>query len=309
MNILILADGDWSGAGNALYQAVNEHTEHKARQVAFRPSYLDYPCDVLQPKPGELRDLVEWADVVNIHDGNDHLLPERLPRKPTFVTYHGSQYRQRWPYYNVLDREYPRISTALNLDLAMYGPRWLPRPMPDLRRVRKENRRRGDGLFVVAHAPSNRMIKDTETVLKALEGIDGVALLLIEGKSNADCIEAKAGCDLLIEEFKLGYGTNALENWAMGIPVVAHAFGGILNYMKQQLGALPFVETPLERLRDTVAELANNKQVYDEAAQRGRDYWHRYHHPKKVAGQFIGICEETLNGGNERWQAGQTEEN
>jgi len=292
VNILILADGDWSGAGHALFEAVNDHTEHTARQVAHQRSYLGYDCDVFAPSRSELRDLIEWADVVNVHDSNDWLIPQDVPSRPTVATYHGSQYRARWPYYNALDAQRNRVSTALNLDLAMLGPKWLPRPMPDMKDARNGYRR--NGAFRVAHAPTNRQIKDTETVIGALDALDGVELVLIEGVSNDECIEIKAGCDLLVEEFKLGYGTNALENWAMGIPVVAHAFPGILAFMQMSLGKLPFVDTPLERLRDTVTHLRDSKSAYNAAQRKGRAYWKNYHEPSVVASKFIEICKESI---------------
>lgn len=292
MNILILADGDWSGAGYALFDAVNKHTEHKARQVAHHRSYLGYPCDVFNPSTAELCELIEWCDVLNIHDSNDWLIPDNAPWRPEVATYHGSQYRARWPYYNTMDDARRRISTALNLDLAMLGPVWLPRPIEDLKHLRNVG---NNGTFKVAHASTNREIKDTEAVIGALDALDGVELVLIEGVSNEECIRIKSECDLLVGEFKLGYGTDALENWAMDIPVVAHAFPGILNHMKHELGELPFVDTPLESLRDTVIHLRDSKSAYNSARRKGRAYWKKYHEPSVVAKQFVEICEEAAN--------------
>ena len=100
MNILILERMDHSGAGYALMQAVNEHTEHKARQATYEVSYLDYPVDILQPSRKQVRELWEWADVVNIHDGDDTLVSLPAPDRPMVTTYHGSTYRANWPYYN-----------------------------------------------------------------------------------------------------------------------------------------------------------------------------------------------------------------
>lgn len=292
MNILILANGDWSGAGHALFEAINQHTDHVARQVAFHANYLGYACDIFQPTLAELRTLVDWCDVVNVHDANDWLVPEDVPFRPSFTTYHGGQYRSRWPYYNVIDREAERISTALNLDLAIFGPRWLPRPMPDLSHLRNGYER--DGTLRVAHAPTNRAAKDTKAIIEALSDLDGVELVLIEHVSNEECIRRKAECDALVDEFKLGYGTSALECWAMGQPVIAGAFQGILSYMRFRLGELPFVVTPLEHLRERIVELRDDATAYQAAAEKGQRYWEKYHDPRKVAAQFIEICQESL---------------
>jgi glycosyltransferase involved in cell wall biosynthesis len=146
--------------------------------------------------------------------------------------------------------------------------------------------------FRVAHAPTNRRAKNTNDVIAALDGLQGVELVLIEGKNNAECIKIKAGCHLLIEEFKFGYGTNAVENWAMGIPVVGNAFDGLRLYMETRLGQLPFVATPLEELRQRVKELKDDRAAYEAAAEKGRTYWHKYHRPEVVAEQFVNICRE-----------------
>jgi hypothetical protein len=294
MNILILAEWDHSGAGNALMHAVNECTEHEARQVAYEDSYLQYPCDVFRPTPQELQKLWDWADMVNLHDGAYHLIPDGAEARPIVSSYHGSTYRNRWPYYNEVDRQSGNVATAFNIDLVMLGPRWLPRAVPDM----MDKRWRQSGAFRVAHAPTSRRIKDTETVLGAVKDIPGVELVLIEHTSNADCLQIKAGCDLLIEEFQLGYGTNAVECWAMGLPVISHAIPGILMEMRERLHPLPFVDTPLEELRERVIQLRDDKNVYKEAARRGRSYWADYHQPQVIARQFIEMCEERL----ERWE-------
>jgi hypothetical protein len=295
MNVLILADWDHSGAGNALMRAINEHTEHEARQVAYRTSYLDYPIDVHRPTRAVVAELWHWADVVNIHDAAGHLMPWPREHRAQVVTYHGSTYRARWGYYNDVDRGRGRPSTALNLDLAMFGPKWIGRAMPDMGDAPA---RQHNGAFRVAHAPTNRHIKDTQTVIEAMTDLDGVELVLIEQTSNAECLRLKAGCDLLLEEFRLGYGTNALECWAMGIPVLAHAHPGIENYMTHVLDELPYVDTPLEALRERVVQMREDAAAYADGVRRGREYWQRYHEPATVAAQFIELCEEAMKDGD-----------
>jgi len=295
VNILILADWDHSGAGNALMQAINTHTEHEARQVAYKSSYLDYPVDTLQPTLAELRELWHWADVVNIHDDSDKLMPWPREDRTLITTYHGTTYRNRWMYYNDFDRSRQRISTALNLDLSMYGPRWVGRAVPDLMHLKDSER---NGTFRVAHAPTNRFIKSTAQVISACEDLDGVELVLIENASNAECIRLKAGCDLLLEEFQLGYGTNAMECWAMGIPVLAHAIPHIEHYMNIRLDELPYVDTPLADLRQRIVQMRDDAGMYADGVRRGAYYWQKYHEPATVANQFIELCNEAIGDGN-----------
>jgi len=290
VNILIFEEWDHSGAGHALAQAVNAHTEHTARQVVFEESYLNYETDAVQPSRNRVRELWEWADVVNIHDRSDKRAPWDVVDRPMFSTYHGSEYRQRWPYFNAWDRQLGRIGTSLNLDLVALGTRWTPRPMPDLMH-RRNGRVAGDLLHVV-HAPTNREIKDTQTVIESLSDLDGVHFELIEHVSNEECIARKARADLLIEEFKLGYGTNALECWAMGMPVISNAFGGILSYMRYRLKEFPFIQTPLKDLRARVEHLRDNRDELEQHARRGREYWEEWHKPDVAASRYVEVAQE-----------------
>jgi hypothetical protein len=290
MNILIFEEFDHSGAGYALAQAVNEYTEHVAQQVVFEQSYLRYDADIEHPSRNRVRELWEWADVVNIHDRGDKCAPWDVVDRPMFSTYHGSEYRQRWPYFNAWDRNLGRIGTALNLDLVMLGPRWTPRPVPDLSHLRNGHENNGD--LHVVHAPTNRQIKDTQTVIDSLVGLDGVRFELIEGVSNEECIARKARADLLIEEFKLGYGTNALECWSMGMPVISDAFGGILSYMQFRLKEFPFIRTPLGDLRERVEHLRDNRAELKRASIQGRTYWAKYHKPEVAAKRYVEIAQE-----------------
>jgi hypothetical protein len=290
VNILILGEWDNSGGGYALKEAVEAHTDHVVRQACWNDSYLDYPVDVLNPDAQQLRELWEWSDVVNLHDNADKLLRSTLPGRPVFATYHGSEYRARWAYYNHLDKERGRISTALNLDLAMLGPRWLPRPMPDLSYMRN-GKEPGQELHIV-QAPTNRAIKNTQDVIDALGELDGVKLEIIEGVSNAECLQRKARADAMIGEFHLGYGTSDVECWAMGMAVIGNANPSLAAFMQSRLGELPYIPAPIEELQETVIWLRDNRHELEIAAQRGRAYWKEHHDPERVARQFIAICEE-----------------
>ena len=84
MNILILAYGDWSGAGHALAEAIREHTTHSVVQVAMKQYWTEYPADVIAPNQSRLSELLDWADVWNVHD-DASLLVTGAKKKPIFL--------------------------------------------------------------------------------------------------------------------------------------------------------------------------------------------------------------------------------
>jgi hypothetical protein len=62
--------------------------------------------------------------------------------------------------------------------------------------------------------------------------------------------------------------------------------------MQTKLGELPFVETPVEQLRERVKQLRDDSDAWVAAMWKGRSYWHKYHRPETVAEQFVDICRE-----------------
>jgi 2-polyprenyl-3-methyl-5-hydroxy-6-metoxy-1,4-benzoquinol methylase len=125
--------------------------------------------------------------------------------------------------------------------------------------------------------------------------MDGVDLDVIEGVNNAECIRRKARAHLYVDQFLMGYGTNALEAWAMGIPVVAGVGDSALRMaMLEEIGDLPFVETPIADLRQTVQRLRDDAQFYTEARDRGMAYVREFHSPKRIAGLLRDAYEQAM---------------
>jgi hypothetical protein len=292
MNILLIAQYDWSGAGYALAEAINQHTDHQARHVTLEgQTYLEYPHDILKPDLGELRRLIDWADVLNLHDDQD-ILGGRLP---VVKTYHGSYYRQDWNAINEGDKSLGYHQTCLTIDLSLYGPRWIGRPIT----LNGEHDPDPD-TFKVIHAPTDRAKKGTALVVEALGDLDGVELEIIEKVTNAECLKRKAKGHILVDQMgpnALGYGTNALEAWALGMPVVSSAPDTLRLAFAEALRTtgLPFVSVgTADELRDAVETLRDDEELYRFWANAGRDYLRLWHDPANVAERFIEVCERLV---------------
>jgi hypothetical protein len=293
MNILIVARVDHTGSGHALMQAINAHTKHKARAVSFKQSWIKYPYDVLAPSPAQLRELLRWADVLNLHDEAASMLPAGTlgARRPVITTYHGSWYRSKWKQINARDKANGYIQTCLTIDLSVHGPMWIGRPMPDLSHLKRESEQ-----FTVIHSPTQRHRKGTKTIIQALKGLD-VKLELIEKVTNAQCLKRKAKGDVLIDQIgpkSLGYGTNALEAWAIGMPVVSQGPMFALKEFNRQVGYIPFAfPTATRTLKGIVAKMQADSEYYNDYLAIGRRFLMTWHHPAIVARKFVKLCERT----------------
>lgn len=71
MNILLVCNWDNGGQMIALAKALNKYTDHDARTITFKETYLAYETDVVDPTMNRVKELVEWADF--------YILGELLP--------------------------------------------------------------------------------------------------------------------------------------------------------------------------------------------------------------------------------------
>jgi hypothetical protein len=286
MNILIVAHVDHSGAGYALKEAINKTTEHTALAISFKRSWINYPVDIFNPKPEMFKKYVAWADVLNLHDDALKYVPNT--KKKVVTTYHGTWYRSQYEQINKRDKKRGFIPTALTLDLAMKGPMWIGRAIPDLRKM--HNPQPG---FTVAHAPTQRHRKGTSLVVKAFQDL-GANLMLIEKQTHERCLKMKAKCDVLIDQIgskALGYGTNALEAWAMGIPVISNASFDWHCMASEVIGTSPFINaSTIQDIKESVEELRDNQGYYNSWRDIGLGFVQHFHSQEYVASEFIKAC-------------------
>jgi len=155
-----------------------------------------------------------------------------------------------------------------------------------------------DSGFTVLHAPSIREAKGTETVIDALQDCDGVGLKLIEGATFKDCLEQKRAGSVLFDQFAYGYGNNAIEAWALGMPVISNASKPeYIKALRQYADPLAFVQADenTDSVREVVKRLQEDPTFYDEMADRGRSHFYKYHHTPVVVAQLLEIYEQALD--------------
>jgi len=298
MKILLVAKGDWSGAGFALYKAINDTTEHEAHIISFSQpgDYLQYPFDILDPSFDEIRKWVKWAEILNIYDNAEDLIPIDCPIKPVIMGYHGSWYRNDPQKANLMAEKRGYLQTCLTQDLSLFGPIWIGRAIEDLSAMHSPD----PNDFIVAHAPTWRPYKGTDFIIEALEDMPGIKLDIIEGVSNKECLKRKAKAHVLIDTISppgvgAGFGTNALEAWSLGMPVISQAPPGVEGRIKELAGQIPYCSPFGDMLlRNLVEKLRNDREFYARWRDIGRQYVREFHAPQVIAQKFIDLCEQFL---------------
>jgi glycosyltransferase involved in cell wall biosynthesis len=252
-------------------------------------NYIEYPKRNGWDRAAELWDA---ADVVHLHNTmrtRDLMIRAGHAPKPFVLHHHGTTFRDNHVQIN---RELRRLGKAgiartvvATLDLLQQGPGipWSP-AAHDLEALGKHRRRaKGtigkDRPIRIGHAPTDRAIKSTEAFLTACEKLaetHPVEVVLIEGKPWAECLALKGTCDVYFDQVWLGYGNNAIEAWAMGIPVVCGAEDFTLEEMTRRFGSLPFKLADEGSIYAALLDMCDAK-VRAEYARRGKAHAQRWH--------------------------------
>ena len=183
--------------------------------------------------------------------------------------------RGRWPDYDV-------VHPAIVLD------EWEPAPADP-----------GDTMRV-AHAPSKRAVKGTESVIAAVEALRSrgapIELDLIEGVPNREARKRYAAADVVVDQLRIGwYGMFAIESMALAKPVVVHLDEEAAAETEEALGLeLPLVRADEVDLEDVLAGLVEVRESLTELGRRSRAYVERVHGHRQVARQVLEIYERVM---------------
>src|SRR5690606_23762125 len=113
----------------------------------------------------------------------------------------------------------------------------------------------------------------------------------IEGKTWAECVQMKSTCDVLYDQVQLGYGNNAIEAWAMGIPVIAGASQDILDIMGATFDKTPFLEATQHTIGDALIAM-NNTTTRNQWARTGKAHVERWHDGRESVERLTAIYRE-----------------
>lgn len=304
---LIISPGpDTAGCGIALKRAFDTESDWSVRQVVRTESAFGYPHDIFWDGRTDrmVRQLGMQADVLHVMEAPGIIA--RFPnwRAKRIVVHHlGTRYRRDPAGGSAACQAFGAVE-VVDMHELLYLPhlQWLPTPqdLAGMAAIREQ-------YFVpskrvrIAHAPTSREIKSTELVIATVEALAQVYPIdfdLIEGVPNAECLIRKANADLVIDALSLGYAVNAVESWAMGIPVICGlepvALRNPPTDMRERMladfgGELPFIEATSGTLAAVVEELITNRELLKEWGERGKAHAWKFHSPAAVVERTIAI--------------------
>ena len=142
----------------------------------------------------------------------------------------------------------------------------------------------------VVHAPSNRLVKGTDHIIKILDQLqkDGLdfELILVEGKSNAEAMEIYKSADLIIDDIMQGpYGILCMEALALGKPVMCHIDQSLVAHYP----GLPIINVSPHNLAQQVKKVLEDTKMRVDLSYEGRKYMEANHDIMKTAEKFIDL--------------------
>lgn len=314
INVVIYTGGyDTGGQGYRLKRALEAYhgDEFKVTSIHTAPNYFHYPSDV-QYRASTAPAIFAGADVIHMRNGLEGLKkfrPDAFDGEVGLICHwHGTRFREEHK------RLYPDVAAAgalqlvSTIDLAMLEPElvWLPSPvnLAEMAVFRAkgmaEQVRRfdPDRAIRIFHSPTNRAVKSTDQLMAELLILSKkvkVELDLVEKKPWHYVLERKAQADVLFDQIVLGYGNNALEAWAMGIPVIAGMSDPLARrVMAEVSGGLPFFEATKSTVYEALAALATDQDLRAQWGLRGYDHVVQFHDDRKVADQLAGLYRQAL---------------
>jgi hypothetical protein len=306
VRVLIMTGGaDTGGQGIRIRTAFSLFKpDWEVRSVTAGRNYIDHDEDVFwRSNQDDVARLYDKADVVHVRNTFDpyrRFQKRRRSRKPVVIQHHGSMFRADHRHLMAQARQLGATTLVSTRDLLRFAPteaEWLPSPhdLEALARARQNTDRDPDKI-IIHHSPTNRRVKDTalfEEVGDALmEKHPNVECRVVEQTSWKQNIALKAEADIVYDQLQLGWGNNAVEAWAMGIPVVAGVVDPqVRELMLLQLGELPIVEAAHGTLYAVLEGLVQSEQARQEAGRRGLRYVQRWHDHEDVVPRLVDIYE------------------
>jgi hypothetical protein len=289
MRVLIHSTGqDTGGQGSRIKELLERHVEGiEVRSAIVKETYIGYPTDVLIRDSRHAQELFDWADVLHLRH---RLIAWKQcsgdRARPTILHHHGTFFieNHRWFYPEVDGLGIRQFVSGLEMQEMEPGCTWLPQPhdMDALSAIRRKVYRRHSTLRIVQcpTRPSKGTAIVREAVARLAERYD-FDFEVISGVSWAECLRQKARADIFIDQIgpgAWGYGNNAVEAWAMGMPVISEAPDPKVHArMLNAWGELPFLSTHGSTVEVQLERLITSKALREEYAARGEAHGRAFH--------------------------------
>ena len=156
----------------------------------------------------------------------------------------------------------------------------------------------------VIHAPTNRLIKGTAQIIKAVDALEKkypgkIELQLVEGVDNQTARNIYLNADIIVDQLRVGwYGGFALECMKIGKPVIVYLNHDDLRYVPEQMAKdcrEAVLEADCDTIEQTLEECIHDKNLLQRKAVAAIEYVQVWHNPIEIAKQVVAQYKEALS--------------
>ncbi|MBS3168171.1 glycosyltransferase [Candidatus Woesearchaeota archaeon] len=177
------------------------------------------------------------------------------------------------------------------VDTAVYFPYAIPLNSWKPSKTSKKS----NDVIKILHAPSDRFIKGTEYVIKAInqlkqEGFN-VELILLEKIPHDKVKSYYEDADIVVDQLIIGwYGAFAAESMALGKPVCCYIRDDLWKYAK----GCPIINVNKENLAERLKTLIKSKSLRNKLGKEGMKYVKKMHDSKKINKMFVELYKGSI---------------
>ena len=150
---------------------------------------------------------------------------------------------------------------------------------------------RSNDSLIVAHAPTDRVIKGTDELVNAVDrlvsrGFD-ISLVLLEGLARSEVLSSLSQVDLVVDQLLIGsYGTFAVEAMALSIPVICYLRPASLRFYPE---VPPVLNASIDTIEFVLEGICRDKSSLAAVGLTCREYAEKYHDAGSVAAKLVDL--------------------
>lgn len=186
---------------------------------------------------------------------------------------------------------------AITPDLLNYLPPetvYLPESNVEIPKQLEARKIKKTDAFQIVHAPSNRKVKGTQFLIKAVEELQNegynVELNMVEGVENSEVLEMYSRAHIAVDQLRIGwYGRFAVECMSVGTPVICYIREEDLKLVSTEMAQeLPILNATEKNLTEVIrSSIELNSNQYEKLRKRTFDYVAKWHNAERIAQSII----------------------
>ena len=146
--------------------------------------------------------------------------------------------------------------------------------------------------ITIVHAPTNRIAKGSDVIIKTITNLqkkypDKIELKLVEKLPYMEALQIYKTADIIIDQIRIGwYGAFAVEAMKMGKAVIAYINEEDLHFIPTEMAKEcreAMISANESNIEETLLEILNNIQYLRNKNEAQIDYVYKWHDPQYVA--------------------------